>query len=1447
MVKKIFGPASDNGYVEASSVLRVSAGDSFLVIPNGKFVLEAGYERLGPDLLLSDSAPGSNRLVVVKDYFVQAQLPDLHTSDGTAVIDGRLASHLSGPTMPGHFGQVQLAQSQSLEQTISLGPSIGEVQQVEGRAFITRVDGTNVQAVKSTEVFVGDIVETESGSNIGIVFSDNTTFALGESGRMVIDDMVYDQGSNAGNSLFNVVKGVFSFVSGEVAKIGDDAMIVKTPVISIGIRGTTVAGNAAAEGSANSVTLLPDADGGVGAIAVSNAAGTQLMSQPFQTAQASSTFSALPTPTVLPASQIQSLYGNITNVLPPKPASKVEQKSDDSDDSSSENTEGEEQGEDEDEASVEEEEQYAEDEEQLAEGEDQLGEGEEQLAEGEGQLGEGGDEPIERGPESEGEGEQLANVEQGSKDEREDRGSVSEEDAQLAESIQNANQDDSNDEEGGPDRYDSARTSFDEAVEAGATKSEAFAAAAASIGGNAEEAAVATEAFNQALDEGVSEQEAVWRAEQAVRAEFDESFNPVEIAAARTSIEQAISEGGSITEAITAQVGEENTSFQDLNIARDAAYQSFDAAHNTGQTDAFTSLVLATSSGSKVDKTFTDILLAGGSIEDAYQGAHEANLKAAVAAGSSAVGGDYNNEAGDSFEQQYGGSGFDYLQYDLYLQGFNPHLKAQGLLQETFTEIEITLAFSENTTANFDETIVGTKEDDVLVGSAGNSSFEFTQGSTLGGDDVIFGGGGTDQVKFDGLDDAIITLDFSADGTAVSKFSNADGSITNTITSTSIEQVFFDAVDAGEGGQPLNIAGDVGLGVVVVGTDGNNTIDLSGDGSSNTDITVGTISVDVDSSNLLGALIFGGDGADTLTAASEITAIFGGSGNDTLNASIADNLLQGGAGNDTFVFTNPDYTKNSLVSGGTNGDGGDTIQLGVAGSSTGQTYILGSETVDDNFEFAGIENLKVFKNDTTVEAFEDSFVRISSIGGVDIDNNGVDDDVTGITLVGANIEINLADVAISSGVSTLKAFPFFGEGVRIFDSKLDSIGRTLIGSDDRDTMSGFGGDDIFAGGAQRDVMSGGDGNDTFQINASTDISNGINVSGGAGTDTLSVNSTSITSLVFSNVDGDETDFATMEKFDLDGGSSDGVAVTMGAFALNKFSIINGNGTTDVLNVDDDGRSESTFDLDGDTLTNIETINLVQTTATKNSLGNDAVDFQIVKITGSTTLTGLTTITGTVDSSSVPDDVIKISGDRDLSGITFTSLDEIDLQDGSSQKQTISASNATSFGLAEIDNFVVGSASTADVFDYTSSLLSGYGTTPSGNLTLSAISSSDLATDVISDDRTAVLDFETSALNVDFTGSSTTLANITDAAEALLESTSSSSNLTGTSSQVTQGVRNTDSLLIFYEAENKGNSADSVIIRYQEGSSAEADFSGELSVFAIFEDVGSGAFDNVNIV
>ena len=86
------------------------------------------------------------------------------------------------------------------------------------------------------------LLETEGSGAIGLVFLDKTTLSLSEGGKMVLDELVYDPATGTGSMGINMVEGAFSFISGEIAKTGPDAMQIETPVVTMGIRGTTVAG-----------------------------------------------------------------------------------------------------------------------------------------------------------------------------------------------------------------------------------------------------------------------------------------------------------------------------------------------------------------------------------------------------------------------------------------------------------------------------------------------------------------------------------------------------------------------------------------------------------------------------------------------------------------------------------------------------------------------------------------------------------------------------------------------------------------------------------------------------------------------------------------------------------------------------------------------------------------------------------------------------------------------------------------------------------------------------------------------------------------------------------------------------------------------------------------------------------------------------------------------------
>ncbi|MBT7360693.1 MAG: FecR domain-containing protein [Rhodospirillaceae bacterium] len=144
-----------------------------------------------------------------------------------------------------------------------------------------RTVGKNVQS--GDPVFLGDTIETGPESGLQIMLMDETIFTIGPDAALIIDEFVYDPETSAGRVTASVLKGAFRFVSGRVAKEEPRNMNVKTPVGTIGIRGTSAAGRVIpanpddpnSEISADILLLGPGADNNAneraGRIIVSNA------------------------------------------------------------------------------------------------------------------------------------------------------------------------------------------------------------------------------------------------------------------------------------------------------------------------------------------------------------------------------------------------------------------------------------------------------------------------------------------------------------------------------------------------------------------------------------------------------------------------------------------------------------------------------------------------------------------------------------------------------------------------------------------------------------------------------------------------------------------------------------------------------------------------------------------------------------------------------------------------------------------------------------------------------------------------------------------------------------------------------------------------------------------------------------------------------------------------
>ncbi|MBH43513.1 MAG: hypothetical protein CMP25_01850, partial [Rickettsiales bacterium] len=270
------------------------------------WVIMADFERTQTDLIAIGNDYGQ---IVFSNYFTHHDLPAITTQNGL-LLKGSTINILAGSIAPNQFAQV------SGNEVLS----IGEVSNLKEIVKALRLDGNFYTLSVGDPVFKGDVIETGPNGSIGLTFLDKTTLSLSEGGKMVLDELVYDPATGAGDFAVDMLEGAFSFVSGEIAETGEDSMTVSTPVATIGIRGTTVAGKAAVEGNENSFTLLQDTSGEVGEILVSNSAGTQTLSQVGATTSVSSFNAQPPPPIILSAAEIQANYGTALDVLPPTPA-----------------------------------------------------------------------------------------------------------------------------------------------------------------------------------------------------------------------------------------------------------------------------------------------------------------------------------------------------------------------------------------------------------------------------------------------------------------------------------------------------------------------------------------------------------------------------------------------------------------------------------------------------------------------------------------------------------------------------------------------------------------------------------------------------------------------------------------------------------------------------------------------------------------------------------------------------------------------------------------------------------------------------------------------------------------------------------------------------------------------------------------------------------------------
>jgi len=168
--------------------------------------------------------------------------------------------------------------SKTMEEVQSVA-SIGNITELNGTGRVVR--DTTYQASLSLDINSYDNVQTSNG-RLGITFLDDSQVRLTEHSELIIDEFIYDPDPSKSKMALQFASGTARFITGKLATIDKENIIINTPSATIGIRGTDFTVTVDELGR-SLVILLPDNDGlPSGEIVVATAMGQVTLNKPYQ-------------------------------------------------------------------------------------------------------------------------------------------------------------------------------------------------------------------------------------------------------------------------------------------------------------------------------------------------------------------------------------------------------------------------------------------------------------------------------------------------------------------------------------------------------------------------------------------------------------------------------------------------------------------------------------------------------------------------------------------------------------------------------------------------------------------------------------------------------------------------------------------------------------------------------------------------------------------------------------------------------------------------------------------------------------------------------------------------------------------------------------------------------------------------------------------------------------
>lgn len=114
--------------------------------------------------------------------------------------------------------------------------TIGFVKTASGDALIIN-SGKYVIARPGTPVALGSVIKTGATGSMGITLKDNTVMSFGSETEITLDEFLYAPAKGDLKFGASLYKGTLLMVSGVIARLKPESVVIKTPTDSLVVNG----------------------------------------------------------------------------------------------------------------------------------------------------------------------------------------------------------------------------------------------------------------------------------------------------------------------------------------------------------------------------------------------------------------------------------------------------------------------------------------------------------------------------------------------------------------------------------------------------------------------------------------------------------------------------------------------------------------------------------------------------------------------------------------------------------------------------------------------------------------------------------------------------------------------------------------------------------------------------------------------------------------------------------------------------------------------------------------------------------------------------------------------------------------------------------------------------------------------------------------------------------